>query len=124
MAKSYKDLLVWQRAMQMTLTVYKLSSTFPKDETYGLTSQIRRASVSVASNIAEGYGRGTRGEYKQFLGMARGSNCEVQTQLTIARELGYGDAGLQGSAEDLSEQVSRMLHANLEKLGKSKVVVD
>lgn len=122
MAKSHKDLLVWQRSIQMTLAVYRLSKTFPKDETYGLTSQIRRASVSVSSNIAEGYGRGSRGEYKLFLGMARGSNCEVQTQLTIARELGYGDTELQDDAENLVEQVSKMLHAILEKLRQPKVV--
>jgi four helix bundle protein len=87
-----------------------------------LTGQLRRASVSVASNIAEGYGRGTRGEYRQFLAMARGSNFEVQTQLTIARELGYGDAEVQEDAQNLSEQVSRMLHAILDKLKKQKPV--
>lgn len=102
----------------MTLAVYKLSAAFPKDETYGLTSQIRRASVSVASNIAEGYGRGSRGEYRQFLGIARGSNCEVQTQLFIARELGYGTPGLQKDADDLSDQVGKMLHALLDKLNR------
>ncbi|ADW69949.1 four helix bundle protein [Granulicella tundricola] len=118
MAGSYKDLIVWQRAIQMTLAVYKLSAAFPKDETYGLTSQIRRASVSVASNIAEGYGRGSRGEYRQFLGIARGSNCEVQTQLFIARELGYGTPGLQKDADDLSDQVGKMLHALLDKLNR------
>jgi four helix bundle protein len=123
-AKSYKELLVWQRAIEMTLAIYKLSAVFPKVETYGLASQLRRASVSVASNIAEGYGRGTRGEYKQFLGIARGSICEVQTQLTIARELGYGNSRLHDDAEGLSIQVSKMLHAILDKLGKPKVVVD
>ncbi len=124
MAKSYKDLFVWQRAIQMTLAAYKLTLGFPKDETYGLTSQIRRASVSVASNIAEGYGRGTRGEYKQFLAIARGSNCEVQTQLIIARELGYGNKALLDDAENLSQQVGKMLHAILDKLSRPKVVVD
>ncbi len=124
MAKSYKDLFVWQRAIQMTLVAYKLSAGFPKDETYGLSSQLRRASVSVASNIAEGYGRGTRGEYKQFLAIARGSNCEVQTQLIIARELGYGNKALLDDAENLSQQVGKMLHALLDKLSRPKVVVD
>jgi four helix bundle protein len=123
-AKSYKDLFVWQRAIQMTLVAYKLSAGFPKDETYGLSSQLRRASVSVASNIAEGYGRGTRGEYKQFLAIARGSNCEVQTQLIIARELGYGNKALLDDAENLSQQVGKMLHALLDKLSRPKVVVD
>ena len=122
MAKSYRELVVWQKAIQLTVLVYQISKAFPREEIYGLTSQIRRASVSVASNIAEGYGRGSRGEYKLFLGMARGSNCEVQTQLTIARELGYGDSELQDDAENLVEQVSKMLHAILEKLKQPKVV--
>jgi four helix bundle protein len=108
----------------MTLAGYKLTAGFPKDETYGLTSQLRRASVSVASNIAEGYGRGTRGEYKQFLAIARGSNCEVQTQLIIARELGYGNKALLDNAENLSQQVGKMLNAILDKLSRPKVVVD
>ena len=77
---------------------------------------MRRASVSVASNIAEGYGRSSRGEYKQFLGMARGSNLEVQTQLVIAVELGYGDPGLLNEADNLSNEVSTMLNSLLDKL--------
>ena len=88
MVESYRDLKVWQRAIEMTLGIYRATTGFPKEELFGLTSQIRRAGVSVASNIAEGYGRSSRGEYKQFLGMARGSNLEVQTQLFIATELG------------------------------------
>lgn len=88
--ESFRELLVWQRSIQMALAVYKLTTMFPREEIYGLSSQIRRASVSVASNIAEGQGRASTGEFRQFLGIARGSNCEVQTQLTIVRELGYG----------------------------------
>jgi four helix bundle protein len=124
MGKSYRDLMVWQRAIQMTVAVYPLSASFPKDEMYGLTSQIRRAAVSVASNIAEGYGRGTRGEYKNFLGMARGSNYEVQTQLTIARELDYGSRERLDQTEALSEEVGKMLFAILDKLSAAKADVD
>ena len=80
MSDSFRDLLVWQRAIQMSLAIYRLTLGFPKEELFGLTGQIRRAGVSVASNIAEGYGRNSTGEYKQFLGMARGSNSEVETQ--------------------------------------------
>jgi four helix bundle protein len=123
LAKSYKDLVVWQRAIQMTLAIYKLSVAFAKHEIYGLTSQIRRASVSVASNIAEGYGRGSRGEYKQFLGMARGSNWELQTQLIIALELGYGDALVQENAAELSEQVGKMLNALVTRLNEPRLIV-
>jgi four helix bundle protein len=90
MVESYRDLKVWQRAVEMALAIYRLTTGFPKEELFGLTSQIRRAGVSVASNIAEGYGRGSKGEYRQFLAMARGSNLELQTQLYLATELGYG----------------------------------
>jgi four helix bundle protein len=89
MSKSYRDLLVWQRSTKMSVAIYRLTAYFPKHEVFGLTSQLRRAGVSVASNIAEGYGRGTRGEYKQCLAIARGSTLEVQTQLFIAGELGW-----------------------------------
>jgi four helix bundle protein len=124
MAKAYRDLIVWQRAIQLTLAVYRLSALFPREEIYGLTSQIRRASVSIASNIAEGYGRGTRGEYKNFLGIARGSNFERQTQLLIARELGYGSGELGLVAQGLSEEIGKMLFSLIDKLKASKAVVD
>jgi len=116
MAESYRELLVWQRAVQMTLAIYRLTAGFPKEELFGLTSQIRRAGVSVASNIEEGYGRMSNGEYKQFLGMARGSNLEAQTQLVIARELGYGNPLTLREAEELSIEVGKMLTAILKKL--------
>jgi four helix bundle protein len=108
--ESFRELVVWQRAIELSVAVYKLTAAFPREEIYGLTSQIRRASVSVASNIAEGQGRRTRGEFLQFLGMARGSNLEVQTQLVIAGELGYGlSEGITG-CENLSFEVGRMLN--------------
>ena len=116
MVKSYRDLKVWQRAIEMTLAIYHLTTGFPKEELFGLTSQLRRAGVSVASNIAEGYGRGSKGEYKQFLAMARGSNLEVQTQLFIATELAYGNPAHSKAADDLSNEVSRMLNSLLAKL--------
>jgi four helix bundle protein len=74
----------------LTLAVYKLTSLFPDSERFGLTNQLRRAGVSVASNIAEGYGRATKGEYVQFLGYARGSNSEIETQIVISKALGFG----------------------------------
>jgi len=113
---SYRDLIVWQRAVQMSVAIYKLTSGFPREELYGLTSQLRRAGVSVASNIAEGYGRASTGEYRQFLGMARGSNMEVQTQLEISRELGLGDAEMLKRAEGLSTEVGKMLVSIMDKL--------
>jgi len=114
--ESYRDLKVWQRAIEMSLAIYRVTAGFPKEELFGLTTQIRRAGVSVASNIAEGYGRNSRGEYKQFIGMARGSNLEVQTQLFIATELGYGNPALLKEADNLSNEVSKMLNSLLDKL--------
>jgi len=102
----------------LSLAIYKLTASFPDSERFGLTNQLRRASVSVASNIAEGYGRSSRGEYVQFLGHARGSNFEVQTQLVIANGLGLGNAPARQNAESLSEEVSRMLVAMMDKLKK------
>jgi four helix bundle protein len=118
MGESFKDLLVWQRAIQMTLEVYKLTADFPASERFGLTNQLRKASVSVASNIAEGYGRSTTGEYVLFLGHARGSIFEVQTQLVISQGLGFGTEKLRQSAESLSGEVSRMIVAMMGKLQK------
>lgn len=120
MSGSFRDLQVWQRAIQMSLAIYRLTLGFPKEELFGLTGQIRRAGVSVASNIAEGYGRNSTGEYKQFLGMARGSNSEVETQLVIAKELGYGNPQTLKETEDLCVEVGKMLHAIL---ASSKVPV-
>jgi four helix bundle protein len=89
MARSYRELLVWQKAKALAAQTYKATANFPKTETYGLTSQIRRAAVSVASNIAEGQGRLTSGEFQHFLGQARGSLLEAETQLAIALDLGF-----------------------------------
>ncbi|MBV8438526.1 MAG: four helix bundle protein [Silvibacterium sp.] len=108
---SYRDLKVWQRAIELSVALYRLTVGFPKEETYGLSSQLRRAGVSIASNIAEGWGRASSGEYKHFLGMARGSNFEVQTQLVIARNLGFGEQNKLQTAEDLSAEVGKMLVA-------------
>jgi four helix bundle protein len=116
MGDSFKDLVVWQRAIVMSLAIYKLTSSFPTSEQYGLTSQLRRASVSVPSNIAEGYGKSTRGEYLSFLGHARGSNGEVQTQLTIARGAGLGMPESLLEAESLSNEVGRMLVVMMSRL--------
>jgi four helix bundle protein len=120
MGASFKDLVVWQQAIQLSLTIYKLTSSFPDSERFGLTNQLRRASVSVASNIAEGYGKLSRGEYVLYLGHARGSNFEVQTQLVLAQELGYGNHSARRTAEELSQEVSRMLVAMMRKLGSTK----
>ncbi len=87
--QSYKELLVWQVAMGLVADVYRVSRRFPREEIYGLTSQVRRSAVSVPSNIAAGQGRAARGEFIQFLGHARGSLFELETQLAIAADLEY-----------------------------------
>ncbi len=89
MQGTYEDMKVWRRAMDLVLEVYRSTSSFPRQEIYGLTSQMRRAAVSVPSNIAEGKGRFSRKELLQFLFHARGSLLELQTQITIGRELGF-----------------------------------
>jgi four helix bundle protein len=87
--QSYRELICWQKGIELITEIYSLTQKFPKEEIYGLTSQIRRAAVSIPSNIAEGQGRFSRGEFKQFLGHARGSVFELESQILIARNLGY-----------------------------------
>jgi four helix bundle protein len=102
--------------MQVCFAVYRFSAGFPREETYGLANQIRRAGVSVPSNIAEGYGRLSREQYRHFLGIANGSNLELQTQLAIARELGFGNAQEADRIEKMSIEVGKMLTAMIRKL--------
>ena len=116
MAQAFQDLTVWQRAMELTEAVYSLTQTFPKDEIYGLTSQLRRASISIASNIAEGRGRATDRDFRQFLNIAQGSTYEVQTQLLLSRRLKIGDDKLRQSAESLCIETSKMLGAFIQSL--------
>jgi four helix bundle protein len=110
MGHSYRDLIVWQRAVDLVKLVYCATATFPKAEIYGLTSQIRRSAISVPSNIAEGQGRLTRKEFRHFLGQARGSLLELETQLIIAKELEYLDKETITSLGACSDEVSRLLH--------------
>ena len=116
MLKSYRELLVWQRAVELTLLVYRLSEGFPTRETYGLAAQIRRAGVSVPSNIAEGYGRGSRKEYIQFLCIAQGSLKELETQVIISERLGFSSATAAGDVLAESEVVGKMLGGLLRSL--------
>jgi four helix bundle protein len=116
LAQAFQDLTVWQRAMEMTVSVYELTREFPKNEQYGLTSQLRRAAVSVASNIAEGRGRNTEGEFRQFLSIAQGSTYEVHTQLLVARQLKIGDEIALKRAESLCIETSKMLGAFIQSL--------
>lgn len=116
MLRSFRELTVWQKSMLLATTTYRLTQGFPREEVYGVTSQRRRAAVSVPSNIAEGQGRGSLGDYRKFLWIARGSNFELQTQLEIARSLKIGNVNLLDESEALSQEVGKMLSAMLEKL--------
>jgi four helix bundle protein len=111
MSQKIEDIKVWQRAIQQSVAIYRLTESFPKQEMYGLSSQFQRAAVSVASNIAEGRGRLSKGEFRQFLGMAQGSNYEVQTQLYIAQELGIGSSSWLQEAQKFNIEVGKMLTA-------------
>jgi four helix bundle protein len=121
MSHSYKDLIVWQRAVTMVTKVYRATQSFPREETYGLTSQLRRSAVSVASNIAEGQGRISKGEFRQFLGMARGSLIEMETQIVIAGNLGYMNAETADRLTSCSGEVSRLLHGLMQSLQPHEV---
>jgi four helix bundle protein len=116
MPQDFHDLTVWQRAIDLTVCIYKLTRGFPKEEMYGLISQLRRASVSVASNIAEGRGRLNRGEFRQFLGIALGSVFEIKTQLIVARKLEMGKQAEIDEAATIGEEVSKMLTSLINKL--------
>lgn len=114
MAQDFHELKVWQKAIELTTCVYKVTRLFPKDELYGLTSQMRRASVSVASNIAEGRGRLNHAEFRQFLGLSQGSLFELKTQLVVARNLGLAKGQELDEADRLGNEVSKMLRAFIE----------
>ncbi|MFL5632658.1 MAG: four helix bundle protein [Gemmatimonadaceae bacterium] len=107
--KSYRDLRVWSTAMALTLEVYRITESFPHGERFGLTSQLRRAAVSVPSNIAEGHARSTRGEYKNSLSVARGSIAEVEVQLCLAEQLGYVHSPVLVQALGYCDAISRMI---------------
>jgi len=122
--QSFRDLLVWKKSMELATSIYKLTREFPREEVFGLTSQMRRASVSIASNIAEGQGRMSGGEFQQFLGIARGSSFELQTQLEIARSLDLGNTRLIGEAEAISFEVSKMINGLLKSLKQKKLTTN
>jgi len=113
---SYRDLVVWQRAMELVSAVYKLTRTFPSSERFGLTSQIQRAAVSIPSNIAEGQGRLATKEFRQFLGVARGSLKELETQLLISIDLTYAGAEDVADCLRLTDEIGRMLNALIKAL--------
>jgi len=121
MLKNYKELVVWQKSYRLCLGIYKITKKYPQGERYGLISKMRRAALSIVSNIAEGYGRKTTKEYIRFLYIAYGSTCELETQLLLSGDLGYL------SKESLSEfqakigEVERMLKALIRSLENKRL---
>ncbi len=116
MLKNYKELKVWQKSYQLCLVIYKATKTFPKSEGFGLTSQMRRAALSIPSNIAEGYGRKTTPDYLRSLYIAYGSTCELETQILLSGDLDYlNKESLSELLRDIGE-VERMLKALIKSL--------
>ena len=107
--KTYREIICWQKAITLVKSIYELTNSFPHSEQFGLTSQLRRASVSIPSNIAEGFGRGSNKDFRRFLDIARGSLFELQTQLYIAKELEYINKELFDNTFEQSREVERIL---------------
>jgi four helix bundle protein len=122
-ARRYQDLIAWQRAVTQVKKVYEVTGSFPQKEVFGLTSQMRRSAVSIPSNIAEGQGRATRGEFHQFLGHARGSLYELETQLVIASELEYISEEQCDCLLDGSRELGRILNALMSSVSKQQLPV-
>jgi four helix bundle protein len=110
MGESYRDLIAWRKAMDLGTDVYRVTRSFPKDELYGLTNQLRRAAVSVPGNIAEGQARFSRKEFHHFLSHARGSLVEIETQLIISQNLGYLDADQMGALLGKTGELGKILN--------------
>ncbi|MBI4135958.1 MAG: four helix bundle protein [Candidatus Vogelbacteria bacterium] len=119
---SHKELIVWQKGMAPVTLIYRVNSKFPKEEMYGLTSQIRRAAISIPSNIAEGRCRSSKKDYLQFLRIANGSSAELETQLLIAKELSFIDEFDYNRAYDAIIEIMRMLRAMIQKLNPNKTI--
>jgi four helix bundle protein len=117
--RHYRDLLVWQKAMELARAIYRETEAFPKTEMYGLQSQMRRAAVSVPSNIAEGHGRSNDGHFRQFLATSRGSLFELQTQMELSADLKFLDAARTTALMEQCEEVARLINGLLAALESS-----
>ena len=116
MIHSYKELVVWQKGIEVVVKAYKFVEDFPKEEVYGLSSQIRRVSVSIPTNIAEGRFRGSRKDFTQFLRIAYASGAELETELLIAERLGFGKAQKLKDVRNILDEEMRMLNVMIKKL--------
>ena len=118
--KDHKDLLIWQKSMEMVFQIYELVKSFPKEEAYGLSDQIRRAAVSIPSNISEGYQRGSDKEFSHFLRVALGSSAELETQLIICKKLGFGQTETVDLLLYRNAEIEKMINAFLRKMMVSR----
>ena len=118
--QSYRDLIVWQKSMDLVVEIYCSTQNFPRTETYGLIAQLRRAAVSIPSNIAEGHDRLSTGEFKQFLGHARGSLVEVETQILISQRLGYLEPSQSTNLLKRTTEIAKILNGLLRSLARRK----
>jgi four helix bundle protein len=116
----YRELILWQRAMELVLEIYRVTQQFPPTEVYGLSNQLRRAAVSIPSNIAEGQGRGGATDFAHYLRIANGSRQEVETQLMIAQRLGYIQAATMENVTMLIEETGRLLSGLLKSIASNK----
>ena len=114
----YQSLIVWQKSMDLTIEIYRLTKKLPKDELYGLTNQLRRAAVSIPSNIAEGNGRASTEDYLRFLSIARGSKSEIETQLLLCVKLNYVQQSEIEESLKLCTEIGKMLNAMISKFRK------
>ncbi|MFL6207384.1 MAG: four helix bundle protein [Pyrinomonadaceae bacterium] len=114
--KSHRDLIAWQKAMELVVRVYNLSKQFPKEELYSLTNQLRRAAVSIPANIAEGQGRRSKAEFRQFLGNARGSLLELDTHLELALRLNYLESIEHANVQEQLREVGRIINGLIRSL--------
>ena len=117
---SYRDLIVWEKAINLTVEIYKITENFPKEEIYGLTSQMRRSAVSIPSNIAEGRNRGTRKDFCNFLRIALGSCAELSTQIEIAKKLSKPTLLNYKNAESVLTEIMKMLYTMIKNLNVQK----
>jgi four helix bundle protein len=115
-AKTYTDLLIWKKAIEFVTKTYEISANFPKSERIGIVSQLRRAAVSIPSNIAEGFGRKSKADFARFCQIAMGSLFEVQTQLTISQNLGFITDSVYNAIFDDSREIERMISSFIDRL--------
>ncbi|OAN63447.1 four helix bundle protein [Balneola sp. EhC07] len=116
MIKTFRDLKIWQQSMELVTEIYRATSSFPEEEKYGLTSQLRRSSVSIPSNISEGFGRNSQGDFKRFVNISMGSLFELQTQIEVAKNLEFISKEIFENLYDRSREIERMMSSFIRTL--------